>query len=768
MALQGRGEGVENQGAFPRATHPGDAAEGAQRDFQVDPLEVMGGRTAQNEPADRLGTAGRKGNPAATGKKRACQGVFLGGDFLRGALGNQFPAVGPGAGTKFDQVIRTAERLLVVFHHQKRVAEIAEVAEEIEEPGVVDGVKTDAGLVEDVKDAGKSSAELGGQAGTAGLASREGVHGAIEGEVTEPEFFEKSEAMENRLAEGVKGVGGGTGGFGELFQKLPRRRNGELAKGGDAVAFSGRSTQRDKECIGVEALAAAAGTGAGAEKTPDAVAGGFRNGRSHAAVELRENPLKRFLFADEASLACVLKRNGLAVGAAEKKIPCGGRPLGPGDGRIDAEMTGEIAGESTVVGADAGMGAVPGGDGPLVQGQFRAGDNLGGVGSEPDAEAGAVRTGALGAVEGEMARGEVGCPVTRLVVHGFGRKGKIRDSGSLGKIRGGEGEQNASLAQAQGQIQGVCQAGAAGLLQLQPVDDQFQGLLPVCGGDVDPLALLSGAEKALLFPSDRIGGGEGGQQDGEGAGVVAEQAVDDLLRRRGQQGPSGFGIVGRAVGREENAKVIVDFRGGGQGGAAGAAGVTLLDGKGGGKALDGVDGGGRQAFQMKPGVGRKTFEVAALSLGVDGVEGEGGFSGSGGAGEDDEAVLGDVEIESGEIMLAGAADAEEIAGSAHGKRGHSRALPGLGGRGGRGIDVDAPVAAIKADVSVGKGEKRVIPAHADVGAGVEFGAALADEDGTGEHELATEALYAKPLAVAVPTVACGSLTFFMCHGGLPG
>ena len=250
--------------------------------------------------------------------------------------------------------------------------------------------------------------------------------------------------------------------------------------------------------------------------------------------------------------------------------------------------------------------------------------------------------------------------------------------------------------------------------------------------------------------------------------MLAEQTVDDLLRRGGQQRAAGLGSVGRAVGGKEDAEVIMDFRGGGEGGARAPAGVALLDGEGGRKALDRVDRGGGQALKMEAGVGGKAFEVTPLALGVDGVEGKGGFAGTGRAGQDHKAVFGDVEIEAGEIMLPGAADAEEIAGAAHGGRGCHRADPGLGNRGGRGVDVDAPVAAIEADVPVGKGEEGVVAAHADVVTGVEFGAALADEDGASENELAAEALHAKTLAMTVAAVACRSLSFFMCHDGLLG
>jgi hypothetical protein len=248
--------------------------------------------------------------------------------------------------------------------------------------------------------------------------------------------------------------------------------------------------------------------------------------------------------------------------------------------------------------------------------------------------------------------------------------------------------------------------------------------------------------------------------------MVAEEAIDDLGGGRGEEGASGFRIVGSTVGGEKDAKMVVDFRGGGEGGAAAAAGVALLHGQGGGETFHRIDGRCGQPFEMEAGMGGETFKIPALAFGVDGIERERGFAGAGGPGEDDETVFGNVEVEAGEIMLASTADPKQVAGSAHGRRGRHRAGPGLGGRGGRGIDVDAPVAAIEADMAVGEGEEGVVPSHADVVAGMELGAALADENGAGEDELSAVPFHAETLAMAVAAVACRSLTFFMCHDEL--
>ena len=69
-------------------------------------------------------------------------------------------------------------------------------------------------------------------------------------------------------------------------------------------------------------------------------------------------------------------------------------------------------------------------------------------------------------------------------------------------------------------------------------------------------------------------------------------------------------------------------------------------------------------------------------------------------------------------------------------------------------DVDDPAAAESAELNVtgGGGEQGVVVAAADVAAGVEVGAALADEDFAGLDQLAAEALDAEALRVGVAAV----------------
>src|SRR5665213_2494130 len=72
-------------------------------------------------------------------------------------------------------------------------------------------------------------------------------------------------------------------------------------------------------------------------------------------------------------------------------------------------------------------------------------------------------------------------------------------------------------------------------------------------------------------------------------------------------------------------------------------------------------------------------------------------------------------------------------------------------------------AALELDGAFLEGEQRVISADADVEAGVELGAALADDDRAGGHELPAIRLHPAILRIAVSPVLRAALTLLMCH-----
>src|SRR5437773_3597557 len=71
------------------------------------------------------------------------------------------------------------------------------------------------------------------------------------------------------------------------------------------------------------------------------------------------------------------------------------------------------------------------------------------------------------------------------------------------------------------------------------------------------------------------------------------------------------------------------------------------------------------------------------------------------------------------------------------------------------------------DFAVDEGEQRVILADADVDAGVHFGPALADDDGSRDDRLAAEGFDAKPCGLRIAAVTRAAACFFVCHDSLP-
>ena len=119
--------------------------------------------------------------------------------------------------------------------------------------------------------------------------------------------------------------------------------------------------------------------------------------------------------------------------------------------------------------------------------------------------------------------------------------------------------------------------------------------------------------------------------------------------------------IGDADAREEQPHVVVDLGDGADGGARVARGGLLLDRDGRREPVDLVDVRLLHHLQELARVGGERLHVAALALGVDRVEGERGFSRAGQAGHHDQAVARQVEVDVLEIVLARAADGDELA-----------------------------------------------------------------------------------------------------------
>ena len=196
-------------------------------------------------------------------------------------------------------------------------------------------------------------------------------------------------------------------------------------------------------------------------------------------------------------------------------------------------------------------------------------------------------------------------------------------------------------------VAGQVDVGPLGQLQRHAVDpDPGEALL----GQV----VEQGAVLALAAPDHR------GHDLESGALGQLEDPVDDLLGGLARHGPPADRAVGMADAGIQEAQVVVDLGDGPDGRARVAGGRLLVDGDGRGQALDEVDVGLVHLAQELAGVGREGLDVAALALGVDGVEGQGGLPRARQAGEDDQLVPGQVERDITQVVFASAANDETV------------------------------------------------------------------------------------------------------------
>ncbi len=116
--------------------------------------------------------------------------------------------------------------------------------------------------------------------------------------------------------------------------------------------------------------------------------------------------------------------------------------------------------------------------------------------------------------------------------------------------------------------------------------------------------------------------------------------------------------IGHADARPQQAHVVVDLGDGADGRARVLRGGLLLDGDGRRQAVDLVDVRLLHHLEELPRIGGQRLHITPLALGIDGVEGERGLARAGQAGEHDQFVARNGDVDVLQIVLAGAADGD--------------------------------------------------------------------------------------------------------------
>ena len=294
---------------------------------------------------------------------------------------------------------------------------------------------------------------------------------------------------------------------------------------------------------------------------------------------------------------------------------------------------------------------------------------------EPAAEAVAGRAGAVRVVEREQARLDL---VDREAGHRAGELG--REQQLLAGIRVvdhheavgmakrgldalGEALLEAPLCRRMGQHQAVDHQLDVVLQLLVELGDLVELVQPAV--DLDPLEALALELGQLLAVLALAAAHDRRQQIEPGALGQGHDAVDHLRDRLALDRQAGRGRVGDADAGEQQAQIVVDLGDRADRGARVARGGLLLDRDRRRQAADRIDVRLLHQLEELARIGGEALDVAPLAVGIDGIEGERALARARQAGDHHQAVARQVDVDRAKIVLARAANADEVVHRTH-------------------------------------------------------------------------------------------------------
>ena len=655
QAVGDRGvERLVDQRRLARAGDAGHAAEDAERDVDVDALEVVFTGAADGELTLRGAALLRHLDLFLPREVLPGQRGRVLGHLFRGARGDDVAAVLAGAGAEVDQVVGGHHRALVVLDHDHRVAEIPQAVQGRDQLLVVALVQADRGLVEDVHDADQAGADLGRQPDPLRLAARQRAGRAGHREVADADVVEEGEPLGDLAHDQAGDRALGLGQL-QFFDPLLRASRREVAVLGDAEA-----ADFDREALRPQSGAFALRAGLLRHVALDPLPIGLRVGLFVAPLQVVDDPLEANLVGAPAAEAVgVGDLVALLAGAVEEDLFLQLLQFRPGLVDVDVVGLGDRGDQPAPVGGDA---AIPGLQGALGERQGRVGDDQFRVDHFLEAEAVAAVAGAVRGVEGEdpwLELRDRGAAVEAGELLGEEQRRLVGvDELDFDQARGEPGGGLDRLREAAPQLRFHHQAvdhDRDVVFELLVEDDVLveAAQLAVDLGPrvaLEPHLLEQFAVFAFAPADDR-------RHHHEFLAVLQHhQPVDDLLLRlAGDLGAAG-GTERVADAGPEQPQVVVDLGDRADGRARVARGGLLVDRDRRREALDRVDVGLLHQPEELPRVGRQRLDVTPLSLGVDGVESEARLARSGQPRDHDQRVAGQLERDVLEVVLTGTGD----------------------------------------------------------------------------------------------------------------
>ena len=205
IACQGVSQNIADQGRLPRPADARHADEQADRDFDIDPPQIV-----LTRPDDLELAIAR--SPAFGGDRdRLAPGEILPGEALRVvgksceiAARNDDSALHARPRSEIDEVVRSAHRIFVVLDDDHRVADVPQAFESRDQLVVVPRVEADRWLIQNIEDADQTSPHLRRQPDALGFSSGECRRGAFEAEILKADIRQEPETPANLLQEFIR------------------------------------------------------------------------------------------------------------------------------------------------------------------------------------------------------------------------------------------------------------------------------------------------------------------------------------------------------------------------------------------------------------------------------------------------------------------------------------------------------------------------------------------------------------------------------------
>ena len=526
------------------------------------------------------------------------------------------------------------------------------------------------GFVQHVHHPDQAGADLRGQADALRFAAGQGVGLAFEGEVVEPDIDQEAEPLADFLDDLGRDFAAPAGQrqAAEESQRFVDRQHHQFRQGtvGDEDIARGP----------VQTRTAAVGTGLFADVLGQLLAHRGRLGFAIAAFQVRHDAFELVLaLAASARIGEVVEGDQFVAAAVQHGLAHVVRQRLPGRVHVELVMPGQRGDQLEVV----GVAPVPAAHGAGRKRQLGMDDHARRIEELGHAQAVALRAGADRRVEREQARFQFRQRVIADRAAVFGRKQQRRSIGMVQRLHRGH-----AIAQFQGGLETFGQALLDVLARLEAVDHRLDGVFLAQGQGrhrVDFMQLAIDAHAHVALRAQLV----------EDLGVLAlaladhrrqhhvalfaiegEYLVDHLADRLRFQRVAVVGAARQAHAGVQQAQVVVDLGDGADGGAGVVRGRFLLDRDRRRQPLDVVDIGLLHHAEELARIGRQRFHIAPLAFGINRVEGQGRLAGAGQAGDHDQLVSRQVEIDVLEVVRPRAANADEVHGHRVGIRGANK------------------------------------------------------------------------------------------------